>query len=83
MDFPSHTKLERNQLRQLAIQTGAEVHLYYLKAGLETITERVQKRNTELKSGEYFIPDTLLSMIIKKFEPPEGFENPIEIELEW
>lgn len=68
MDFPGHTKLEREQLRQLDIQTGAEVHLYYLRAELETIAERLQRRNAQLKSGEYLIPDWLFSVIVKKFD---------------
>ena len=83
MDFPCHTKLERDRLRQIAISTGARVQLYYLQANLETITERIQKRNTELKSGDYFIPDWLLTKIVQKFEPPDDSENPIEIELKW
>ena len=83
MDFPSHTKQERDRLRQIAIQADAKVHLYYLPANLETITERIQKRNTELKSGEYFIPDWLLNMITLKFEPPDNSEHPIKIESKW
>ncbi|NJR62831.1 MAG: ATP-binding protein [Cyanobacteria bacterium CRU_2_1] len=83
MDFPAHTRSERNSLRQIAIQAGAGVHLYHLQADLGTITERIQQRNADLKDGEYYIFDQLLSMIITKFEPPDISENPIEIWLEW
>ena len=83
MDFPGHTKQERDRLRQIAIQADAKIQLYYLPANLQTITERVQKRNTELKSGEYFIPDWLLNTIIDKFEPPDNSEHPIKIESKW
>ncbi|MDJ0633887.1 MAG: ATP-binding protein [Xenococcaceae cyanobacterium MO_188.B29] len=83
LDFPGHTRLERDRLRQIAIETDAQVYLYHLRANPETIAKRVQKRNAELKSGEYFIPDWLLNIIIKKFEPPDYSEQPIEIELKW
>ncbi|MBF2029865.1 MAG: ATP-binding protein [Oscillatoriales cyanobacterium C42_A2020_001] len=83
MDFPGHTKLERERMRQIAIQVGADNHLYHLQADLETVSNRAQRRNAELKNGEYFIPDWLLSMIIKKFEPPDDSENPIKIKLDW
>jgi predicted kinase len=83
MDFPAHTKSERNHLRELANQARVEVQLYHLQADIETITERIQQRNADLKDGEYFIPDWLLSMIVEKFELPDISENPIEIWLEW
>lgn len=83
MDFPAHTKTERDQLRQLAIQAKVNIQLYYLQAELETITRRTQQRNTALKDGEYQIPDWLLNMIIEKFEPPNVSENAIDVWLEW
>ena len=83
LDFPCHSKLERDRLRQIVFNTGAKVQLYYLQANLKTITERIQKRNAELNSGEYLIPDWLLTTIVQKFEPPDESENPIEIELKW
>ncbi|WNZ23711.1 ATP-binding protein [Leptolyngbya sp. NK1-12] len=83
MDFPAHTKSERNSLRQVAIQAGAKVQLYHLQADLEVITERIQQRNANLRDGEYYIPNWLLNMIITKFESPDSSENPIEIWLEW
>jgi predicted kinase len=83
LDFPGHTKLERNRMRQIATQVGVDIHLYHLQADLEIITKRIQHRNSELKNGEYFIPDWLLGMIIRKFEPPDDSENPIKIELKW
>ncbi len=83
MDFPAHTKSERESLRQLATQSGAETQLYYLQASIETIKRRVQQRNAALKDGEYLIPDWLLNRIIEKIEPPDTSENPIEIWLEW
>jgi predicted kinase len=83
MDFPAHTKSERNNLRQLANQAQVEVQLYHLQADIETIKKRIQQRNAELKDGEYLIPDWLLSMIVEKFELPDISENPIEVRLEW
>ena len=83
MDFPAHTKSERDSLRQLAIQAEVKSQLYYLQADVETITRRIQQRNTALKESEYFIPDWLLNRIIEKLEPPDISENPIEIWLEW
>jgi predicted kinase len=83
MDFPAHTKTERDQLRQLAIRAKVKIQLYYLQAELETITRRIQQRNTALKDGEYQISDWLLSMIIEKLEPPNVSENAIEVWLEW
>lgn len=83
MDFPAHTRVERDDLRQLAMQANVKSQLYYLQADLATIKTRIQQRNTALKSGEYFIPDWLLTMIVKKFEPPDPSEDPTEIYLEW
>jgi predicted kinase len=83
MDFPCHTRVERDQIRRIGVQVDVDVHLYYLQADPEIITKRIQHRNSALKSGEYHIPDWLLSMIIKKFEPPEESEDPIKLELEW
>jgi predicted kinase len=83
LDFPGHTKVERDRLRQIAIQIDAEVCLYYLRAEIEAVRQRIQYRNANLKNREYLIPDWLLSMIIQKFEPPDDTENPIELELEW
>ncbi len=83
MDFPAHTKVERDSLRQIATQAKVKSYLYYLQADLETIKKRIQQRNVALKDGEYFIPDWLLAMIIEKFEPPDLSEEPIEVWLEW
>ncbi|MEN9520991.1 MAG: hypothetical protein RLZZ381_3579 [Cyanobacteriota bacterium] len=83
MDFPNHTRLERDRMRQLGVEVGVDVHLYYLQADLEIVIKRIQHRNSELKSGEYHLPDHLLSAIVKKFEPPEEFENPTKMKLEW
>jgi gluconate kinase len=83
MDFPAHTKVEHDNLRQLAIQAEVRIQLYFLQADLETITRRIQQRNAALKEGDYFIPDWLLSKINEKLEPPDISENPIEVWLEW
>ncbi|PSN14179.1 hypothetical protein C7293_12775 [filamentous cyanobacterium CCT1] len=83
LDFPAHTRIERDQLRQLATGAKVKTQLYYLQADLETITRRVQQRNTALKDGEYHIPDWLLSMIIEKLEPPDISENAIKVWLDW
>jgi predicted kinase len=83
MDFPAHTKSERDSLRRIATQAKVRSQLYYLRADVETITQRIQQRNAALKTDEYFIPDWLLDMIIKKFEPPASSENAIEVQLEW
>ena len=83
MDFPAHTKSERNALRQLAAQAEVKSQLYYLQADIQTITQRIQQRNAALKLGEYLIPDWLLSRIIEKLEPPDSSENSIEVWLDW
>ena len=83
MDFPAHTRVERDSLRQLAIQAKVKSYLYYLRADLETTKKRIQQRNAALKEGEYFIPDWLLNMLIEKFEQPDPSEKAIEIWLEW
>ncbi|XQQ06637.1 MAG: AAA family ATPase [Leptolyngbya sp. IPPAS B-1204] len=83
MDFPAHTRNERDQLRQLAIQAKVKTQLYYLQADLETIAQRIQQRNAALKDGEYYIPGWLFTMIIEKLEPPDVSENAIEVWLDW
>ena len=79
MDFPGHTQLERNKLRQIGLSVGVETDLYYLKAGADTIAGRVKKRNADPADGEYQIPDWLFKLIIDKFEEPSSNENPLII----
>ncbi|XQQ04940.1 MAG: AAA family ATPase [Leptolyngbya sp. IPPAS B-1204] len=40
MDFPAHTRNERDQLRQLAIQAKVKTQLYYLQADLRRFAQR-------------------------------------------
>ena len=79
MDFPGHTLSERNKLRQIGQSVGSQTNLYYLKASLETITARVQKRNASPSNGEYKIPEWLFKIILDKFEEPSSNENPVII----
>ncbi|MFN8592316.1 MAG: ATP-binding protein [Thermomicrobiales bacterium] len=65
----------RNHLRQRAEDVGAHAVLYYLDTPIETIRERVARRNLTATNDSFSISAELLNHYIQYWEPPSDDED--------
>lgn len=73
IDFSFWNKETRSFYRQIIEKSGGTVELVYLKAGLETLRKRLQKRNQYLHANSPFvITDEILKHHYDGFQEPCG-----------
>lgn len=70
---------ERELYRARAQALGAQVEIYVLLAPIDTLWERLDRRNRQLSPGTFFISKTQLELWWPLFEPPEPSDQVITI----
>ena len=68
-------KEERDTLRRRAEDAGAHVVVYYLDTPIETIRERVARRNLNPANDSFTISENLLDFYLQYWEPPSEDED--------
>ncbi len=74
LDFSFWKRKERVKFRNLAINSGALVELFYIKCDDKEILKRLRKRNLEQPEGSIRITDDMFDFFSPGFEPPEEDE---------
>lgn len=69
------TRASRDGMRKMAMELGVNYKLYFLSCTEEILLQRLQRRNTNLKEGEVFIPEYKFKKFLEKFEPPGDDED--------
>jgi predicted kinase len=75
LDWGVWARAERDHYRQRAGELGANVQTIFLDAPLETLHERVARRNLDLPSGTFSISAEELDAWAAMFEPPTRQET--------
>ncbi|MFN8434160.1 MAG: AAA family ATPase [Anaerolineales bacterium] len=70
LEFGFWSKQERAYFRNEAEKLGAKVQLHYLNVELEELWRRVEKRNTDLPIGSFYINKEELVEWAQLFEAP-------------
>ena len=70
LDWGVWSREERNHYRQRARELGAKVRTVYLDEPIETLQERLARRNLDLPSGTFRISAEELDEWAAVFEPP-------------
>lgn len=70
LDWGVWARAERDQIRVRAREAGATVQTIYLEAAIETLHERVARRNLDLPAGTFRISAEELDEWVELFEPP-------------
>ena len=65
----------RDEMRKRIKAIGAEEILYYVKAPIETIRERVVGRNRNVRKDSFRISEELLDSYLKHWQPPTKDED--------
>ncbi|HEU5430423.1 MAG TPA: ATP-binding protein [Thermomicrobiales bacterium] len=68
-------KEQRDRLRQRAEEVGAEAVVYFLDTPMETIRERVARRNMNAANDSFKISGELLDFYLQYWEPPGEDED--------
>jgi predicted kinase len=63
-------KEQRDILRRRAEEVGAQAVVYYLNTPIETIRERVARRNTNTANDSFTISEELLDGYLQYWQPP-------------
>lgn len=76
IDFSFWSKEKRSFYRQIIEKSGSTVELVYLKASLEILRKRLEKRNLHLNANSPFIiTDEILEHHYYGFQEPCGEEE--------
>ena len=75
LDWGVWSRAERDHYRQRARDLGADVHTVFMDAPLETLHERVARRNLDPPPGTFRISPEELDQWSELFEPPTSEET--------
>jgi predicted kinase len=70
---------ERAEIRKQIVSLGAEHVLYYLDTPLETIRERVSRRNVSPTEDSFMISRELLDGYLSDWQPPDEDEGYVAV----
>ena len=76
LDFGFWTRAARDQCREFARRTGAEVMMYCLHCPENLVRARVTKRTLEMPEGALYINDHAIDLFKKRFEPVDPETEP-------
>lgn len=76
-------KEQREILRRRAEEVGAQAVVYYLDTPIETIRERVARRNSNLGKDSFKISGDLLDEYLKYWQPPSEDEDYVLSSVRW
>ncbi len=74
LDFGLWAKAERQDFRQRAAALGAETRVHFLDVPFETLLERLEERNNQASDDVTFIPLSMMSEYLERFQPPDKEE---------
>ncbi len=76
LDWGLWTRVERDHYRQRAHDLGASAQTIFLDAPIETLHERIARRNLDLPPGAFSISPQELDQWALLFEPPTAEDQP-------
>lgn len=69
-------KETRDRYRDMALNFSANTRLYVIQTPLEILKERLEKRNSNLPSDNFYIGVHMLDQMLNMFELPSSEEEP-------
>ena len=70
LDFGFWTKAERQDFKRRAANLDVELKMHYLDVPYEELMIRLEKRNSKASEQVTFIPTSMMSEYLDRFEPP-------------
>jgi predicted kinase len=74
LDFGLWAKDERQDFRRRAAALGAETKIHFLDVPFEKLLERVDERNRQVSEDVTFIPLSMMSEYLQRFQAPDKEE---------
>jgi predicted kinase len=74
LDFGFWARSERDELRAVARDLGADFKIHFTDASEAVLLQRIRARNAQLPPGTFHIPEAKLLEWMRMFEPPSPNE---------
>jgi predicted kinase len=74
LDFGLWAKDERQDFRRRAAALGAETKIHFLDVPFEKLLERLDERNKQVSEDVTFIPLSMMSEYLQRFQAPDKEE---------